>query len=40
MTRFWKTGAIDYKKVPELQGVDLEQYRECEREEARVTVDD
>ena len=27
VTRFWKTGSVDYKKVVELRGVDLEQYR-------------
>src|ERR1035438_10465902 len=24
VTRFWKAGAVDYKKIPELKGVDLE----------------
>ena len=38
VSRYWKTGAVDYKKVPELAGVDLEQYRGAEREETRVTV--
>ena len=38
VTRYWKMGLIDYKKVPELAGVDLEQYRGSEREETRVTV--
>ncbi len=38
VSRYWKAGAIDYKKVPELAGVDLERYRGAEREEARVTV--
>lgn len=38
VTRYWKTGAIDYTKMPELVGVDLEQYRGSEREETRVTV--
>ena len=36
--RYWKAGAIDYKKVPELAGVDLERYRGAEGEETRVTV--
>jgi hypothetical protein len=27
VTRFWKAGSVDYKKVVELRGVDLEQYR-------------
>jgi putative phage-type endonuclease len=38
VTRFWKAGAIDYKKVPELAGINLEQYRGSEREETRVMV--
>jgi hypothetical protein len=38
VSRYWKSGAIDYKKVPELAGVDLAQYRGAEREETRVTV--
>ncbi|MCL4865319.1 MAG: YqaJ viral recombinase family protein [Gemmatimonadales bacterium] len=36
--RFLKAGSVDYKKVPELAGVDLEQYRGAAREEVRVTV--
>ena len=38
VTRFWKTGSVDYKKVPELKGVDLGIYRGAGREEVRVTV--
>lgn len=38
VTRFWKQGNVDYKKVVELQGVDLEQYRGKAREEIRVTL--
>jgi putative phage-type endonuclease len=38
VTRFWKAGAVDYKKIPELKGVDLEQYRGKAREEVRVTT--
>ena len=38
VTRYWKTGAIDYKKVPELKALDLEQYRGAPREETRVTA--
>jgi putative phage-type endonuclease len=38
VTQFWKRGAVDYKRVPALQGVDLEQYRGASRMEARVTV--
>lgn len=39
VTRFWKAGNVDYKKVPGLKGVDLDQYRGAMREEVRVTVD-
>jgi hypothetical protein len=38
VTRFWKAGNVDYKKVVELQGVDLERYPGKAREEVRVTV--
>lgn len=36
VTRYWKTGAIDYKRVPALQGLDLSGYRGKSREEVRV----
>ena len=38
VTRFWKTGNVDYKKVPMLSGVDLSSYRGKAREEVRVTA--
>lgn len=38
VTRFWKQGNVDYKKVPELKAVSLDQYRGKGREEVRVTV--
>jgi putative phage-type endonuclease len=38
VTRFWKTGPIDYKKIPELKALDLESYRGPAREETRVTL--
>ena len=38
VTRYWKIGNVDYKKVPELVGVDLELYRGKMREEVRVTL--
>lgn len=38
VTRFWKQGAVDYKRVPELRGVDLEAYRAKPREEVRVSI--
>ncbi len=38
VTKFWKLGSVEYKRVPELQGVDLDQYRGKMREETRVSV--
>lgn len=38
VTRYWKQGNVDYKNVPELQGVDLAIYRGKMREEVRVTT--
>lgn len=37
VTRYWKAGAIDYKRIPELHAVELEKYRGAPREEVRVT---
>jgi putative phage-type endonuclease len=39
VTRFWKRGAVDYKKVPQLTGVDLESFRKEARLEVRVTTE-
>ena len=36
VTRFWKQGNVDYKKVPQLQGLDLSPYRGKARQEVRV----
>ena len=38
VTRYWKVGNVDYKKVPALQGVNLDAYRGKMREEVRVTI--
>lgn len=38
VSRYWKIGSVDYKRVPQLHGVDLEPYRGAPREEVRVTV--
>lgn len=38
VTRFWKQGNVDYKKVPQLLGLDLAQYRGKARQEIRVTL--
>lgn len=38
VTRFWTAGAINYKAIPELKGVNLEKFRGKLREEVRVTT--
>jgi putative phage-type endonuclease len=38
VVRLWKAGNVDYKRIPELMGVDLDRYRGKGREELRVTV--
>jgi putative phage-type endonuclease len=38
VTRYWKAGSVDYKKIPELGVIDVEKYRGRAREEVRVTV--
>jgi hypothetical protein len=38
VSRYWKAGNVDYKKVPELAGVDLDKYRGPARQEVRVTM--
>lgn len=38
VTRYWRAGSVDYKKVTVLSGVDLEPFRGKGREEVRVTV--
>ena len=38
VTRYWKAGSVDYKKVPALKGVDLGLYRGKAREETRVSI--
>jgi putative phage-type endonuclease len=37
VTQFWKRGAIDYKRVPQLAGIDLEPFRKDARLEVRVS---
>jgi hypothetical protein len=39
VTRLWKRGNIDYKRVPVLATIDLELYRGATHEEIRVLVD-
>ena len=38
VTRFWKQGAVAYKNIPQLKGVELDAYRGKAREEVRVSV--
>ena len=38
VTRFFKQGNVEYKKIPELKVVDLDRYRAAGRVEVRVTV--
>jgi len=38
VTRFWKAGNVDYKKVPALAGLSLELYRGAPREEVRISI--
>lgn len=37
VTRFWKSGSVNYKAVPALRGMDLTPYQGKAREEVRVT---
>ena len=39
VTRFWKKGSVDYKTIPALKYLDLDQYRGKAREEVRVNLD-
>jgi putative phage-type endonuclease len=39
VSRLWMRGNVEYKRVPELAGIDLEQYRRAAKEEVRVTVE-
>lgn len=38
VTRYWKQGTVDYKRIPALQGLDLSPWRGKGREEVRVTL--
>jgi putative phage-type endonuclease len=38
VTRFWKQGNVDYKRIPELAGVSLDAHRGKGREEVRITL--
>lgn len=40
ISRFIRKGSVQYKKVPELKGVDLEQYRGKSSESTRITFGD
>ena len=39
VTRYWKTGTVDYKRIPQLNGVDLDAFRGKGRFETRITLD-
>jgi len=38
VTRLWQRGNIDYKRIPELDGLDLDPYRSAQREEVRIST--
>jgi predicted phage-related endonuclease len=38
VVKMWKQGTVDYKRIPELAGVNLDRYRGKGREEVRVSV--
>jgi len=38
VSTFWKRGAVNYKKVPVLKGLDLEAFRGPSRLETRVFI--
>ena len=38
VTRYWKRGPVDHKRVPQLDGVDLEPFRKDARLEVRVST--
>lgn len=38
VTRYWRQGNVDYKRIPVLKGLDLTAWRGKSREEVRVTV--
>ena len=37
VTRFWKQGSVNYKAVPQLEGINLNAYRGKAREETRIS---
>lgn len=38
VSRYWRLGNVDYKKVPQLKGLDLDAFRGKGREEVRITA--
>lgn len=38
VTRYWKQGPVDYKRIPALSGVDLSRWRSPARQDIRVSV--
>lgn len=39
VSRYWKQGSVDYKRIPALQGLDLGPYRGKARQEVRLSVE-
>ncbi len=39
VSRYWKQGNVEYKRIPALQGLDLSPYRGKARQEVRVNVE-
>lgn len=39
VTRYWKAGNVDYKRVPQLAGIDLDQYRKVPHQEVRISCE-
>jgi hypothetical protein len=38
LTRYWTKGSVDYKKIPELQNIDLDKYRKQGKEQIRLSI--
>jgi putative phage-type endonuclease len=38
VTRYWKQGSIEYRKIQELKALDLDKYRGAPREETRINA--
>jgi len=38
VTQFWKKGAVNYERIPQLKGVDLAEFRSASRLETRISL--